>query len=118
MDGVIWRRVVSFSCLLLLCGCQVDQKALKAPSGRTVAVSPPALEPGESSPQLSGFFEPGNLGLLTVPGEDSKETPLSIRSVDVRVEVEGRLARTVVEQVFRNHTARQTEGTYLSLIHI
>ena len=112
MDGVIRRRIIPFSCLLLLCGCQFDNESVKAPSGVTVAVSPTNPESGERPPKLSGFFEPGNLGLLTVPGENSKETPLSIRSVDVRVEVEGRLARTVVEQVFRNHTARQTEGTY------
>ena len=61
MDGVIWRRIVSFSCLLLLCGCQVDQKALKAPSGRTVAVSPPALEPGESSPSYPDSLNPAIL---------------------------------------------------------
>lgn len=49
---------------------------------------------------------------LTVPSEDGKPAPLAIESVAVSVEVRGRMARTEVTQIFRNHLPRQSEGTY------
>ena len=109
MDGVIRRRIILFL-LASVVWVPARQRIGQGPFRRNGRCVTNQSESGEGLP-LSGFFKPGNLGLLTVPGENSKGA-LSIRSVDVRVEVEGRLARTVVEQVFRNHTARQTEGTY------
>ncbi|CAM9766471.1 unnamed protein product, partial [Laminaria digitata] len=37
---------------------------------------------------------------------------LAVSKLDVEVFLDGRMARTTVEQVFYNHTDRQTEGTY------
>lgn len=51
------------------------------------------------------------VGLL-VP-TDTSLGPLSIRSHRVEVEVHERVAETRVTQVFRNHTARQLEATYI-----
>jgi Ca-activated chloride channel homolog len=54
----------------------------------------------------------GNVASLTVVGAEGKPEPLSIDSMEVTVRLEGRLARTEVKQVFRNHLDRQTEGSY------
>ena len=53
----------------------------------------------------------GNFASLRVPNE-GKDEPLSIESLSVSVTIEGRMARTEVKQVFRNHLSQQTEGTY------
>ena len=53
----------------------------------------------------------GSFASLRVPNEGSDE-PLSIESLSVSVTIEGRMARTEVTQVFRNHLSRQTQGTY------
>ena len=105
--------VASFSLL----GCGQDAPKGDAPKETAGATSGSgegeALPEGTlPKPQLAGFFEPGNFGTLTVGNDTDAPVSLSIRSVDVRVEVEGRLARTIVEQVFHNHTPQQAEGSY------
>jgi ribosomal protein L17 len=49
----------------------------------------------------------GAFGRLTSAGAQ-----ITVDSLDVRVTVAGRMARTEVTQVFRNHAGRQLEGTY------
>ena len=83
-----------------------------APPDTTAATTQPPAPP--SPPPLTGFFEPGSFATLTVPADTEEGEPqhLSIDNLSVKVTVQGRMARTEVTQVFRNHTARQTEGTY------
>ena len=57
-----------------------------------------ASDQAQGPPELSGFFKPGNFGVLTVPTQDGRRAPLTIKSTDVKVQVEGRLAKTVVTQ--------------------
>ncbi len=63
---------------------------------------------------LVGLFAPASamaIGLL-VPG-DRTLGPLAIRSHRVDVQIHERIGETTVVQVFRNHTDRQLEGTYI-----
>lgn len=53
-----------------------------------------------------------NFGTLSVPNASGKQAPLTIKSLSVKVDVVGRLARTEVTEVFTNHGGRQTEGVY------
>jgi tetratricopeptide (TPR) repeat protein len=69
--------------------------------------------------QLSGAvfssspsFDASNVGTLKIPGKDTSPSPLATETLEVRVFLVGRMARTEVKQVFRNHTNSQTEGTY------
>jgi Ca-activated chloride channel family protein len=55
---------------------------------------------------------PGLAQGLLVPKETSVP-PLALLRHDVRVEIDDQVARTRVEQVFRNHTDRQLEATYV-----
>ena len=55
---------------------------------------------------------PGHFGQLIIKDTKGKSLLLSNRKINVRVKVKGRIARTEVEQVFYNHTSRQTEGTF------
>lgn len=58
-------------------------------------------------------FNMANVGMLKIPQtEKGGDTPLATESLEVRVFLVGRMAKTEVKQVFRNHTSRQTEGTY------
>ncbi len=50
-----------------------------------------------------------SFAVMTVPDQPS---PLEMRGLRVEVEVDGRMARTEVTQVFYNHTDREQEGTY------
>jgi len=114
------QRLVLATCLLgvvflvgqLACGelpTPVDPGSAateERPARPASQTSPP------SSPRLTGFFDPGNFGTLTVHDERGEPERLSIKSVEVKVEVHGRMARTEVTQVFHNHTPFQTEGTY------
>lgn len=54
----------------------------------------------------------GSIATLTVVNPEGKPEPLTIETLEVTVRLEGRLARTEVKQVFRNHLDRQTEGSY------
>ncbi len=73
-----------------------------------------AANPDAPPPRLTGFFDQGNFAILTVPPGPNQTEPqlLSIKSLQVEVELIGRMARTQVTQVFHNHTDRQTEGNY------
>ena len=54
-----------------------------------------------------------NVGTLSVArGDDGGSDALEVVELDVDVTVIGRTSRTVVRQVFKNHTNRRTEGTY------
>lgn len=61
-------------------------------------------------------FETSNVGSLRIPQPSdampSQQAPLKVESLDVKVITVGRMARTEVTQVFRNHTDQETEGTY------
>lgn len=72
----------------------------------------PAAEARQTRPRLSGFFEPGNFAVMTIPAPSGAPEALSMRHLSVKVETIGRFARTEVTQVFHNHTNRRTEGTY------
>ena len=111
--------------LLLTLGCTVqtqngsDDDVNQSPSKsfpKLVKITDAAHQQGSDQvqdlPELSGFFQPGNFGVLTVPTHDGQRALLTIKSTDVKVEIEGRLAKTVVTQVFQNHKNQQTEGTY------
>ncbi|MEE2755153.1 MAG: VIT domain-containing protein [Myxococcota bacterium] len=78
----------------------------------TESAHPLGSDQVQDTPELSGFFQPGNFGVLTVPTQDGRRALLTIKSTDVKVQIEGRLAKTVVTQVFQNHQTQQTEGTY------
>jgi Ca-activated chloride channel family protein len=55
---------------------------------------------------------PGLAQGLLVPVEKAVP-PLALLRHEVRVKIDGQVARTRVEQVFRNHTDRQLEATYI-----
>ncbi len=75
------------------------------PQGLDVISSSPAAQSGQKRNRA-------NLGSLQVAGDRGEFRPLSFESLDVEVRIVGRLARTRVTQVFRNHLHRQTEGKY------
>ncbi len=52
-----------------------------------------------------------NFASLFIPSSGGAER-LSFKSLRVQVDVDGRMARTQVTQIFHNHTGRRTEGTY------
>jgi hypothetical protein len=76
----------------------------------TVAPEEPTLASilGEKARMTALKQQAGALGTLESEGVGR----LSCASLDVEVQIEGRLARTEVTQVFKNHQARQLEGTY------
>ena len=51
------------------------------------------------------------IGIL-VPKSDSNVVPLEIKSHTVEVIINDQIARTFVDEVFVNHTARDLEGTF------
>ncbi len=55
---------------------------------------------------------PGHFGQLVIPTEKGQKLALKTTKLNVSVKLEGRIARTQVEQVFYNPTLRQTEGTF------
>ena len=84
-----------------------------APSSPPLSTTtPPAPSRPASPPPSLDAFTASNLGMLTIPTPSGPAQPLTVEQLDVAVHVQGRLARTQVTQVFRNHTAHQTEGTY------
>lgn len=104
---------------LTLTACQASEPpASQADAGQTSARTDGGVHQAEdarpTSPRLTGFFEPGNFATVTVPSPQAQGKPeaLSIKSLDVRVTLVGRMARTQVTQVFHNHTPRRTEGSY------
>lgn len=106
-------------CMLAACG-DTSQKAPQHPTTpQSSQNTTPAKTPANNTPQtpsqppsLTGFFTRSNFATIAVPTPDGKEETLSIKSLDVSVTIEGRLARTEVRQVFHNHTKRRTEGKY------
>ncbi|HTF56197.1 MAG TPA: VIT domain-containing protein, partial [Planctomycetota bacterium] len=55
-----------------------------------------------------------SVGLLYVQDENGRPAgELSIRSLDVRVDIQDGVARTEVEEIFENRTDRRLEGTFL-----
>ncbi|MBN1773541.1 MAG: FecR domain-containing protein [Deltaproteobacteria bacterium] len=57
---------------------------------------------------------PRGLGSLTAnpPGRPEKQRTLTLEKHDVRVRIQGPVARTEVEEVFKNDTNQQLEGVY------
>jgi hypothetical protein len=51
-------------------------------------------------------------GALSVPGEKG-EDPLVLESLDVDVQIVGRIARTEVKHIFKSHLERVSEGTFV-----
>lgn len=108
------RSATRLFLLLGLVTCDRTEEPTSPPVGGVPEPSAPRQTPttGQTGSGLSGFFEPGNFGSLTVKGEGNEQQPLSIKSLEVSVQVVGRMARTEVRQLFHNHLARQTEGIY------
>ena len=79
-----------------------EQPTTKPSTSETpVAVSPVSI--GESV----------NIGMLSIKPQDAgPAVDLGVQSLRVNVEVVGRMARTTVTQVFKNHTSRRTAGEY------
>jgi len=100
--------------LAILAGCDTSSPPSPTPDGPAVTGTPDRQPdaPATAPPPLTGFFEPGNFAMMTIPTATGGDERLSIRELSVKVSVVGRLARTEVTQVFHNHTNAQTEGTY------
>lgn len=82
----------------------------------------PTVAPVRDLSELLGWADefdpedraPRGLGSLTAnpPGRPEKQRTLSLEKHDVRVRIQGPVARTEVEEVFRNDTNEQLEGVY------
>jgi tetratricopeptide (TPR) repeat protein len=100
-------------CALVLAITSCDKGSKSAKADATEWDRPATVE------QLSGAifpsspsFDASNVGTLQIPDDKAGTAPLATDSLEVRVFLVGRMAKTEVKQVFRNHTNRQTEGTY------
>lgn len=97
---------------LVACGGSVVDRDRRLPMGEppTPTSSEPTLRTllgDKADVQVLPASADGAFGVLKSDG-----ATLSTDSLSVRVSVAGRLARTEVTQVFRNHAPRQLEGTY------
>ena len=82
----------------------------------------PTVAPVRDLSELLGWADefdpedraPRGLGSLTAnpPGRPEKQRTLRLEQHDVRVRIQGPVARTEVEEVFRNDTNEQLEGIY------
>ncbi len=120
------RRPYIMGCLLTgalvaLVGCADPQNndpgdikpSVNTPTTPPVAQPPAATPTSPKEGQLTGFFQTGNFATVTIPGAaEGKTETLSIKNLEVKVQIYGRMARTEVKQVFHNHTDRRTEGNY------
>jgi len=84
------------------------------PGSPSVTAPATTTDPGTIRPSMGGIGGIGTIGSSRrFRGRWRPPTKrLSMESLDVQVVVDGRLARTQVTQVFRNHHPWQTEGTY------
>lgn len=101
------RAALCLLCLLGLLACnappvQPPQAGLPADPDAPPLPAPP---PPNTSSAIA-------FATLTVPDKDQRQQPLAVELLEVTVHVEGRLARTEVKQVFRNHLSQQSEGVY------
>lgn len=82
----------------------------------------PVVAPVRDLSELLGWADefnpedraPRGLGSLTAnpPGRPEKQRTLTLEKHDVRVRIQGPVARTEVEEVFKNDTGEQLEGVY------
>lgn len=106
--------IVGVCLLAAASGCQQEQTTpLKPPvrSDKTPDKAPDAPTP---SPIISTSWADSNIGTLRIASAtpDAPKEPLEVKTLDVDVLLIGRTSRTIVRQVFKNHTDRRTEGTY------
>ena len=111
--------IVGVCLLAAASGCQQEQttpleppvKPDKTPD-KTPDKAPDAPTSSPIIPTTS--WADSNIGTLRIasPRPDAPREPLEVKALDVDVLLIGRTSRTVVRQVFKNHTNRRTEGTY------
>jgi len=103
--------VIAALCAMACGGSVVDRDArlpmTQPPTSSQTEPTLRALLGDNADVQVLPGATAGALGVLTGGG-----ATLSTDSLTVRVSVAGRLARTEVTQVFRNHARQQIEGTY------
>lgn len=95
---------------LILFACEPPEKP--ATQVNTPQKPNPAEETLTSAPEYSPAWLSGDFGFVTIQAPDGASERLQIIEQDVDVVITGRLARTTIEQVFKNHTLAHQQGTY------
>lgn len=103
------RHAALLALTALICSLAACQGSpLQSPGGPQAAQVP--LPPAPQTRKEA--HSAGSFASLTVESEEGQQEPLAVETLDVQVQIEGRLARTRVKQVFRNKLHRQAEGVY------
>ena len=95
---------------LILFAC--DPPENKSPDTPSLASKNPAEEALTSAPEYSPAWLGGDFGFVSILAPDGAYERLQIIKHDVDVALVGRIARTTVEQVFKNHTLTLQQGIY------
>lgn len=115
----LYRVIIGSSLILgMFTSCTPEKSTPKDKQNTTKtnkATTNPDVDPNtlrqNDGPTFAASIRRASIGMLQIP-QGPAQTPLAVEKMEVNVLIVGRMARTEVKQVFRNHTNRRTEGTY------